>query len=350
MAFSATASDGLAARLQHIGAQVDGWVRDEVEALATGPAARLGDMLAYHFGLRDETLGRASANGTGGKKLRPAMALLVCEAVCGSPEPARAAAVAVELVHNFSLVHDDIQDHSELRRHRPTVWKLWGPEQAINVGDALFALAQVVLARAGAPEAAEMVLRLNETCLRLVEGQYLDLEMQRGGVAPTLETYQAMIARKTAVLFACCAELGAIAGGASQERQAAFAAFAHHLGIAFQEQDDLLGVWGTEAETGKPRAADVVERKRGLPAVLALGQPEAPAWLRDLYSDSGPMPARDVERVIAYLDARGIAADVAQRVEHAFTAATAALREARPSGEAGVLLAAIGDALRSRRT
>src|SRR5215831_19823570 len=124
-------------------------------------------MLEYHLGWRTPDLQRVSQPAPSGKKLRPALVLLVCQAVCGEIVPAaRDAAAAVELIHNFSLVHDDIQDHSALRRHRPTVWSLWGMPQGINVGDALFALAQVVLLREATPLTADMAAELNATALQ----------------------------------------------------------------------------------------------------------------------------------------------------------------------------------------
>src|SRR5215831_11692607 len=151
-------------------------------------------MLEYHLGWRTPDLQRVSQPAPSGKKLRPALVLLVCQAVCGEIVPAaRDAAAAVELIHNFSLVHDDIQDHSELRRHRPTVWSLWGMPQGINVGDALFALAQVVLAAPGSALAARLTAELNRTALRLAEGQFHDIDLQEGRTSPTLEAYDSMI-------------------------------------------------------------------------------------------------------------------------------------------------------------
>src|SRR5205085_3209245 len=140
------------------------------------PAAnRLRAMLEYHLGWRGPDLEPLSRPAAAGKKLRPGLVLLTCQAVCGEiTEPARDAAVAVELIHNFSLVHDDIQDHSDLRRHRRSVWSLWGMPQGINAGDALFALAQRVLLRETSTLAARMAAELNATALLLAEGQFLD--------------------------------------------------------------------------------------------------------------------------------------------------------------------------------
>jgi geranylgeranyl diphosphate synthase type I len=256
----------------------------------------------------------------------------------------------VELIHNFSLVHDDIQDHSELRRHRPTVWRLWGMPQAINVGDALFALAQVVLAEAGTALAAQLSAELNGAALGLAEGQFLDIDLQAGQTPPTLQAYETMISRKTGVLFACACRMGALAAGASSARSDAYAAYGMQLGIAFQEQDDLLGVWGLSADTGKPDAADIVERKRGLPAAMGLGRSDAPAWLRAAYSGEGDMPQETVDRIIAHFDALELQGAIEARVHERYQQALACLAAAEPLEPARSYLAAICDALVSRRT
>ena len=339
----------LEARLAELGALVDSWTRAELDQAVSAPASTFGAMLDYHLGWRDERLRPLGAPAGSGKKLRPALALLVCQAVAGVVEPARSAAVAIELLHNFSLVHDDIQDRGQLRRHRPALWTLWGFEQGINAGDALFALAQLALVRQPTAAAAAMAAELNRTCLLLVEGQYLDLELQSGRLPITLEAYQTMIARKTGALFACSARLGAMAGGASGEVQDAYARFGLELGLAFQEQDDILGVWGRAEETGKPAAADVVERKRGLPAAVALSRADAPAWLTAAYaSGDGAMSSPAVGRVIAHFDALGLRPELEAQVAAHYRGARTALREARPLAPAGDYLAALCETLVSR--
>lgn len=337
-------------RLAKLSALVDAWTREAVAASVTPVAARFGAMLEYHLGWRDEQLTPLARPANSGKRLRSGLALLVCEAVAGDIQPARDAAVALELVHNFSLVHDDVQDRSDTRRHRWTVWRLWGDAQAINVGDALFALAQSVLLGDGSPWAAAQVAAINQACLRLVEGQYLDLELQRGALPITIQQYEAMIERKTAALIACATRLGALAGGAEPEAVERLAAFGHELGLAFQEQDDLLGVWGHPDETGKPPAADVAGRKKGLPAVLALGRPDAPAWFRQAYvPDPADLPAEQVERIIQYFDAIGLREAVAGRVRARHDAALAALRQAGGRQPAFGQLEALCESLVSRR-
>ncbi len=307
-------------------------------------------MLEYHLGWRDAELQPLAKPAPAGKKLRPALAMLVCQGISGEQEPALPAAAAVELIHNFSLVHDDIQDRSELRRHRATLWSLWGAAQGINAGDALFALAQVVLLESASPAAARMGAELNRTALLLAEGQYLDIELQHGRNPPTPESYESMITRKTGVLFACACRLGAMAAGASEGVEEAYARYGLELGLAFQEQDDLLGVWGASAETGKPDAADVLERKRGLPAALVLSRSDTPGWLTEAYEDrDGPMPQQVVERVIEHFDRLNVRGEVEQRVEQRYRRALDALEQARPREPVQSYLAALCEMLVARK-
>ena len=233
----------------------------------------LYDMLRYHVGWVDRSLQRVQAPA--GKKLRPTLCMLVADALGNGWERAVPAATAVELVHNFSLVHDDIEDRSALRRYRETVWTVWGEAQAINVGDAILVLAQRALAEArqySAQTTLDALRLLNAACLGLCEGQYLDLLWERQA-SVTVDEYIEMIERKTARLFECAAELGALCGGATPEAQRQAALFGSSLGLAFQAVDDLLGVWGPEAETGKTAELDLANRKKSLPAVLGLAAP-----------------------------------------------------------------------------
>lgn len=335
--------------LGHVNALLDEWLRAALERRISPGASRFGEMIEYHLGWRDEALQPLATPAPAGKRLRPALTLLTCEAVCGSAEPARGAALAVELVHNFSIVHDDIQDASPLRRHRPTAWSLWGMEQGINLGDALFTLAQIVLLEDPSRHATQMALALNAACLQLVEGQYLDLDLQAGKTQLTADAYESMIQRKTGALFECACLLGAMAGGASEEEVATYARYGLELGLAFQEQDDLLGVWGKEAETGKPRAADVVARKRGLPAALALGAPGSPAWLEDLYDSTEDLGPEDVERVIAHFASQRIREHVEAHIHQRLEKSLACLHQVSGSEPARTELAALCAGLAQRR-
>ena len=326
-------------RLDALIALIDGWIRPYVER-PDSPAARFYQMMAYHHGW-------VAADGTpldpparSGKRVRPILAILTCEAFGGTTEAARGPAAALELVHNFSLVHDDIQDVSEQRHNRDTVWKLWGAAQGINVGDALYALAQVALAEgaAGHPRTGDGLLRLNRTCVRLVEGQYLDLALESAADA-TFEQYEQMVERKTAALIECSAALGAWAAGASDQQIEAAGRFGFELGVAFQFQDDLLGVWGDPTVTGKPARDDVRSRKKALPMMLAL-QMAADATRDEILEVLRAPHAPDgaaVDRVVTLMERIGVREQAAEMVEERFGRLDRAVSEALPSGQDGAI-------------
>jgi geranylgeranyl diphosphate synthase, type I len=261
--------------------------------------AGLYDMLRYHHGWLDESLQPNTAPP--GKKLRPVLCLLMADTVAQDWRTAVPAAAALEMVHNFSLIHDDIQDRSLLRRYRGTVWAIWGVGQGITAGDALLIEAERVLLESDPPVTADCTLGalrlLNQACRGLCEGQYLDL-LWETELNVSVEQYLQMIERKTALLFQCSAELGAFYAGAQSAAQMHAAAYGRNLGMAFQVVDDILGVWGTEAETGKTAALDVTTRKKALPAVLGLSAEPSPTvrLLRALYAlDRNLTPAETTE-------------------------------------------------------
>lgn len=318
---------------------LDDWLR-EVFSPPIPATERFYEMARYHLGWIDESGDPTSAASALGKRIRPALVLLACESLGGKAVDARGAAAAVELIHNFSLVHDDIQDHSPTRRHRPTVWSRWGAEQAINVGDLIFALAQLALTRLGSGR-AELTLaaldELNRTCVLLVEGQYIDLALA-DATQCTQADYFDMIERKTAALIACCCRLGALHAGADTASVHAFGEFGRELGVAFQLQDDILGVWGTDA-TGKSADADILERKKAIPAVLALAidHPDAER-LGAMYSDTAPLTAAQVAEVRALLTRLGVRARAEQMAREHHDLALRALANTGARGEASVLI------------
>ena len=222
---------------------------------------------AYHFGWIDAA-GRP-AFGDGGKAVRPALALLSAEAAGAEPEVGIPGAVAVELVHNFSLLHDDLMDGDEQRRHRDTVWKVHGPAQAILVGDALFALATEVLLELGTADAARAARRLTTASRRLIDGQAQDISYEHRERV-TVEECLEMEGNKTGALIACSVSIGAVLGGADDRTADVLATYGHHLGLAFQAVDDLLGIWGDPQATGKRTWSDLRQRKKSLPVVAAL--------------------------------------------------------------------------------
>ncbi len=294
-------------------------------------------MMHYHMGWVDQE-GQPSGEG-GGKRVRPVLCLLVCEALNGSYERARPAAAAVELIHNFSLLHDDIQDKSPIRRRRPTVWSIWGEAQAINAGDALFALAHLAIPRLSQPQPgadiqAQTLRVLSETSLELTRGQHLDLRFEeQSGVGP--EAYLDMVAGKTAALIGAAALLGAIASGADEAVQARCHAFGHNLGMAFQVRDDVLDIWGDPSLTGKEVAIDIRQRKKSLPVVYAL---EASGELRALYEERQPFDEAMVSRAIGLLDEVGAREYAEEQARHYSTETLIPLEALSLGNEAGEAL------------
>jgi geranylgeranyl diphosphate synthase type I len=263
-------------------------------------------MQQYQLGWRDEQLMPTSA--AAGKLLRPHVVLLACRAAGGDARHALPLAAGIQLVHDFSLIHDDIEDHSETRRGRPTVWKLWGLAQGINAGDGLLIVAHLALHRmagAGVPAevALEVIRRFDQTILTVCEGQFLDLSYE-GDLSIGEADYLSMISRKTAALVAAACGLGAIVGGADAATSAALFDFGQNLGLAFQIQDDVLGIWGDPAVTGKPAAADLYRRKLSLPVIHALRGAEERETLAQLYRKENTSD-EDVRRMLGILDQAG---------------------------------------------
>ncbi|MBC6458309.1 polyprenyl synthetase family protein [Actinomadura sp. HBU206391] len=232
----------------------------------------IGGMAGYALGLREvDGTSRVTPSGKG---LRPAIVLLSARAVGARPEAAIDGAVAVELLHTFSLVHDDIMDGDERRRHRDTVWKAYGVGPSVLTGDTLLALAMDTLAQAGTPQASAALRRLSATLAELVQGQAEDVAFEvrpwTGPDAVTVKEYMAMAGGKTGALLACAGALGALLGGGSASATAAMSKLGRHLGLAFQAVDDLLGIWGDPEVTGKPVFSDLRSGKKTLPVVAAL--------------------------------------------------------------------------------
>jgi geranylgeranyl diphosphate synthase type I len=293
--------------------------RELEDALRSEPSlSEYYGMMQYHMGWLDETLQRVpAAVRVQGKRLRPVLCLLCSEAVGGQIEQALPAGAAIELVHNFSLIHDDIEDRSPTRRHRPTVWKLWGVAQAVNCGDGMYTKAMLKLgqlAERGVPlqRVHEAQRAFAETCLVLTEGQYLDMTFETR-MDVDLDSYLRMIGGKSAALIACCARLGALLGGASREVVCAYAQFGENLGMAFQVVDDILGIWGAEGETGKSVLSDIQTRKKTLPVVYALDDPD----LRALYAKE-MLGDDDVARVVTILEESG-ARDYAEGMAESYS-------------------------------
>ena len=295
--------------------------------VAHGGPPILYRMIRYHLGCEDAEGRPAEA---GGKALRPALCLLACEAVGGDWRRALPAAAAVELVHNFTLVHDDIQDRDLERRHRPTVWALWGEGQAINAGDALLSLARLAilrLAQEGLQPAAviEAARILDERTLEVVEGQVMDLSFEER-LDIDLASYLEMIEKKTGALFDCSLWLGALVGSGDPSQAEVLGRCGRLLGVAFQIRDDTLGVWGAGSRTGKPAAADIRRRKKSLPVVYALSRAQGSILdeLRRAYGKP-ELNDEDVSLVLRSLDALGALAYCQHLAEERKAAALAEL-------------------------
>lgn len=283
------------------------WSRELVEpalrdAVETLPGV-MRHIAGYHLGWWDAD-GRPTTAG-GGKALRPALTLLAAGAVGGTPSVAVPAAVAVELVHNFSLVHDDVMDGDEMRRHRPTVWHVFGTPAAILVGDALLALAFDVLASADHPAAAQAARTLSHAVQELIEGQSADLAFEERMDVDLPECVD-MAEHKTGALLGCACALGAAFGHGTRGQVEHLRRFGDRLGLAFQLVDDLLGIWGDPATTGKPVHADLQHRKKSLPVVAALvsGTPAA-AELAALYRGDQPLTDAELRRAAGLVEAAG---------------------------------------------
>ncbi len=291
-------------------------------------------MLYYHLGWIDEGQPTLIA----GKRTRPTLTLLCAAASGGDWQNALPFAACVELIHNFSLVHDDIQDDSPLRRGRSTVWKLWGAPQAINAGDALFNYAHLALNRARQRNLESSIILdafqlIHVACYQLTLGQHYDMSFEKRGDV-TVDEYLKMIEGKTASLIATSTELGALAGSAPLEKRKCFREFGRHLGLAFQIRDDILGIWGDATLTGKSAATDIISRKKSLPVLYGLQHGEK---LRSLYrpeADGGGT----VTDIVAELEKCGARTFTEEKEKHHADLAVSCLDSAKPKGEAGELL------------
>ena len=268
-----------------------------------GPTRGLYEMIRYHMGLD-------GSGAPAGKRMRPLLGLLAYLSIKGSYAEALPGAAAVELGHTFSLVHDDIEDGDRERRHRATLWTLHGVPQAVNTGDAIFAISRIALHRLsdiGFSDAK--VLRLmrlfDQTCLTLCEGQYIDIwTSERDEVVP-VDLYLDMIGRKTGALISASVEAGALLATDDEAVIERYKRFGWALGLAFQLNDDLLGIWGEEQSTGK-EPSDIAKHKKTLPMLYALEQAEPTDRdrLHAIYREESPTPA-DVAEAIAILERAG---------------------------------------------
>ena len=269
-------------------------------------APLLWEMIDHHFGWQETPSGMVSSVGSG-KKVRPVLMALVAEAICGTHHHVLPAGAALELLHNFTLIHDDVMDRSPTRRHRPTVWALWGATQAINAGDALYALANLamvhLLERDVPPARVVRACRvLSQACLWTAEGQVLDIAFtERPVVSPN--EYVTMVAHKTGKLLEAATMMGALLSTDDEAVIRAYGQFGLDLGIAFQIRDDYLGIWGQADATGKPTTEDIREKKKSYPVLVALERANEAdrATLQRIYAQE-TLSEADVQTVLAILE------------------------------------------------
>lgn len=293
-------------------------INNEIKSIIECHDLPLYNMMRYHLGWIDEKCNLVNNNS--GKALRPTLCLYSCEAVGGDYRKALPAAAALELVHNFSLIHDDVQDDDRERRHRPTVWAVWGKPQAINAGTAMRILANFALERLQRCNISQqkqfsLYRQLDNISLKLIEGQYLDIDYENR-FDITIGNYLEMIDKKTATLISGSMSIGASLGTEKESTVEYFGDIGKKLGLAFQIKDDLLGIWGKERETGKPSGNDIKRRKKSFPMVFAMENVDLTARneLIDIYQRQ-TISDDDVNEVLEIFEAVNTRENTQKQVE-----------------------------------
>ena len=276
------------------------------------------DMLRYYMGWVDEN-GRPH-EAMEGKALRPTLCLFACEAVGGDLEMAMPSAVALEFIHNFSLIHDDIQDRDETRHNRKTLWAVWGDPKALVAGNVLRVVAdeclhQLLDSGLDYDRALAAGTLLTEAYLEMIEGQYLDLQFE-GRHDISMSDYLNMISRKTGALIRCSLNLGAVVGAQEQGVGDAFKESGRAMGYVFQIIDDVLGVWGNEETTGKPVGSDIRRKKNSYPVVYTMGTANVKdqKMLNKIY-EKDELDDSDVDSVLAVMDRLDVKNQAQQEAE-----------------------------------
>ena len=295
------------------------------------------DMLRYYMGWVDEN-GRPH-EAMEGKALRPTLCLFACEAVGGALEMAMPSAVALEFIHNFSLIHDDIQDRDEIRHNRKTLWAVWGDPKALVAGNVLRVVAdeclhQLLDSGLDYDRALAAGMLLTEAYLEMIEGQYLDLQFE-GRHDISMSDYLNMISRKTGALIRCSLNLGAVVGAQEQGVGDAFKESGRAMGYVFQIIDDVLGVWGDEETTGKPVGADIRRKKNSYPVVYTMGRAndKDQKMLNEIY-EKDELDDSDVDSVLAVMDRLDVKNQAQQEAEKYANVALESLAPVELSREA----------------
>jgi geranylgeranyl diphosphate synthase type I len=332
-------------------------LEDELRSVLRYPAlevnspdvAPLYGMMQYHMGWTDVQF--QPERLPSGKRLRPILCLLTCAEVGGDPACALPAAAGLELLHNFSLIHDDIEDGDETRRHRPTLWKMWGVPQGVNAGDGMFALAYTAIQRlplhgVSAPTTLHVLDLFTRACLELTEGQYLDLDFEQRPQVQVAE-YLRMIEGKTAALLGAAVAMGALLGGASAEQTQLLQNFGQSIGLAFQIQDDILGIWGDPEATGKAAGNDILRRKKSLPLLYALNHDQVGPQLQALWNET--LTEEQVPQVMHLLEEANAHDFAEQQLLYHHENALSALRQALAERANDSALLALTNSLLYRR-
>lgn len=318
----------ISAELDRYLTQIENDLQSIFADLRKGPYSEMGRMVDHHFGWDPDKADRR------GKRIRPLLTLQVCQAAGGESDSALPAASAIEIIHNFSLIHDDIEDQSESRRGRNTLWVEWGLPQAINTGDALLILSQLCALRLRdrgvvPGRTLDILQELNGACLQLTFGQHLDLAFESRAEVSIAE-YLAMIKGKTASLIAAATAVGAMLSDQAAPRQVEYyREFGLNLGMAFQLQDDILGIWGSPSVTGKPAGDDLTFKKKTLPVIIGLN--ESPEFV-SAWTSEEPTHGRE-SHLAELLESIGALQRTHQLAEEHTQAALEALARATPAEE-----------------
>ncbi len=300
-----------------------GLIEEELELVFEGfeRPRELYDIMRYHLGWLDE--GLKPVKQYRGKRFRPVICLLAYNALSGVYDKALPAAAAVELIHNFSLIHDDIEDMDEERRHKPTVWKIWGVPKAINVGDGMHVVSNLAALRLrelsiSPAKIVDVLEILNRAIIALCEGQHMDMSYE-GRLDITTDMYLEMISKKTAVLIEAAAHIGARLATNDEKLIAHLRNFGRKIGLAFQIVDDILGVWEPAERTGKPKASDIRNRKKTLPVIYCFQNAKGKDKKRllELYKGGKLREGEitEVLRILADCGARRYSSEMAERLE-----------------------------------
>ncbi len=284
------------------------FIDDELSLIISSRELYLYSMMKYHMGWIDAEGNQTQSNS--GKFLRATLCLLAAVSTGSDYKKALPIAASIEMIHNFSLIHDDIQDGDKKRRHRPTVWTIWGKPQAINAGTAMKVLANLSVFRleqhgVSAQKQLEVFKILDESCLKMLEGQYLDISFEERDQV-NIDEYIDMIDKKTASLIEGALQSGAVIN-IDKEEITPFKKFGNYLGLAFQIRDDILGIWGSVDKTGKPSANDIRKKKKSFPIVYSFC--ESKGRIRDelqkIYSQK-KIDEPSVKKILSYFDELGV--------------------------------------------